>query len=147
MGRGRGRIAIDRRLVWLALAAVPFLAFVGVMATRQGSGWIGVPVLLLALFGGAGVLPGLSSRLDLVWDAGGVEGPCQVWGPYIGFGRARLAWDEIVAIGGTAAGYAWLGAADGRRVYWTEQHRGHQDFLTVLTERRPDLLRIPDEAA
>lgn len=134
------RIVIDRRMVWAALLSVPLLAFVGVMATRQGSGWIGVPVLLLAVFGGIGVLPGLSARLDLEWDDGGVAGPCQVWGPYIGLKRARIGWDEMVAIGGTGAGYAWLGAGDGRRVYWTEQHRGHERFARAIRQRRPDLL-------
>jgi hypothetical protein len=134
-----GRSTIDRRLIWAALAAVPLLAFVGVMAAREGSIIIGGLVLALAFFGGIGVLPGLSSRLDLVWSANGVTGPSTAWGPYIGLGRGRLGWDEITGIGGTWADYAFICGADGRRIYWTEMHRGHAEFIDALKFRRPDL--------
>ncbi len=134
-----GRSTIDRRMVWAALAAVPLLVFVGVMAAREGSRIVGGLVLALAVFGGVGVLPGLSSRLDLTWDEGGVTGPSQAWGPYIGLGRRRLDWDEIAGIGGTWADYAFVASADGRRIYWTEMHRGHAGFMRALRRRRPDL--------
>jgi hypothetical protein len=44
-----GRIRIDRRMIWLALAIVPFLVFVGIMAVRQGSAIIGAVVAIGAL--------------------------------------------------------------------------------------------------
>ncbi|KPF79311.1 hypothetical protein IP88_02080 [alpha proteobacterium AAP81b] len=134
-----GRSTIDRRMVWAALAAVPLLIFVGAMAACEGSLVVGGLVLALAVFGAFGVLPGLSSRLDLVWDDDGVAGPSQAWGPYMGLGRRRLGWDEIVAIGGTWADYAFVSDSDGRCIYWTELHRGHQRFFGALRRRRPDL--------
>ena len=135
-----GRIAIDKRMMAVALATVPFLLFVGYMAARQGSTTIGSVLIIGTLVCFIGVLPGLSPALDLVWDKDGVSGPTQVWGPFIGLKRATLRWDEIAGLGSNMASYAYLEGRDGTRVYWTEQHRDHQTFFRALQRRRPDLL-------
>jgi hypothetical protein len=135
-----GKIRIDRRMIWLALAIVPFLVFVGIMAVRQGSTIIGAVVAIGAVVCGLGCLPGLSSRLDLTWDVTGISGCSQWWGPFIGLRRDHIAWDDIMAIGSTPAGYAYVATADGRCVLWTEMHRGHDRLFAALQRRRPDLL-------
>jgi hypothetical protein len=134
-----GRIAIDKRMLALALAAVPFLLFVGYVAAQQGATVIGGMLIIGTLICFIGVLPGLSPALDVVWDKAGVSGPTQVWGPFIGLKRASLAWDEITRIGGTGVGYVYLQGRDGRRIYWTEQHRDHHRFFAAIQRRRPDL--------
>ncbi|MFZ4687708.1 MAG: hypothetical protein ACOYLS_00585 [Polymorphobacter sp.] len=126
-------------MVWAALAAVPLLVFVGVMAMRQGSVIIGAAVAVLGVVGCIGVLPGLSARMNVEWNDAGVSGPSQAWGPFFGLGRATIGWDEITVFAGTWSGYAFVATADGRRVYWTEQHSGFDRMFRALLRRRPDL--------
>lgn len=135
-----GRIKIDRRQVWLALLMVPLLLFVGVMAMRQGSLLIGGALVAGTLVCGLGTLPALSSRLDVAWDERGLAGPSEAIGPFILFGRATLTWAEIAGLGGTWCGYAFVEAADGRRIYWTELHRPAGRLFAALCRRRPDLV-------
>ncbi len=127
-------------MVWAALLAVPLLLFVGVMAARQGSTIIGGVLVIGTIVCGIGTLPALSSRLDVEWDAAGLAGPSQVYGPFILFGRNRIGWDEIVELGGTGFNYAYVAAADGRRVHWTELHVPPGRLFAMLQRRRPDLL-------
>jgi hypothetical protein len=134
-----GSIAVDRRMLWAALAAVPFLMFVGVMAMRQGATIIGGAVFVLAVVGFFGIAPAFSPKLIVEWDDDGIAGPSQVWGLFFGLGRARIGWDEIAALGGTAVGYAYVAAAAGRRIYWTEQYVGFDRLFRTLQRRRPDL--------
>ena len=135
-----GSIRIGRRMIWVALAMVPFLVFVGIMAMRQGSTIIGAAVAIGAVVCGIGCLPGLSSRLDLRWDKAGISGCAQAFGPFLGLRRDHIAWDDIAVLGGTGAGYAFVAAADGRRVLWTDMHRGHERLFAAIQRRRPDLL-------
>lgn len=139
----RGSIAVDKRMLWAALAAVPFLMFVGVMAMREGSTLVGGAVFLLAVVGSVGIAPAFSSKLVVEWDDDAIAGPSQVWGPFFGFGRARIGWDEIVELGGTAVGYAYVASEDGRRIFWTEQYIGFDRLFRALQRRRPDLVIAP----
>jgi hypothetical protein len=134
------RIAVDKRMLWAALVSVPFLMFVGVMAMRQGSTIVGGAVFLLAVVGFVGIVPALSPKLVVEWDDAGISGPSQVWGPFFGLGRATIGWDEIRLLGATGVGYAYVAAADGRRVYWTEQYLGYERLFRALQRRRPDVM-------
>jgi hypothetical protein len=134
------RIAVDKRMLWAALLSVPFLLFVGVMAMRQGSMIVGGAVFVLAVVGFVGIAPALSEKLVVEWDDAGIRGPSQVWGPFFGLGRATIGWDEIRLLGATGVGYAYVAAADGRRVYWTEQYAGYDRLFRALQRRRPDVM-------
>jgi hypothetical protein len=134
------RIAVDKRMLWAALLSVPFLLFVGVMAMLQGSTIVGGAVFVLAVVGFVGVAPALSEKLVVEWDDAGIRGPAQVWGPFFGLGRAAIGWDEIVQLGATGVGYAYVAASDGRRVYWTDQYAGYERLFRALQRRRPDVM-------
>ncbi len=135
-----GTIRIDRRIVWLALAMVPLLVFVGIMAMRQGSVTIGAAVAIGAVVCGLGCLPTLSSRLDLAWDTAGISGCAQACGPFFGLRRGRIGWDAMVVLGRTGAGYGYVASADGRRVLWTDMHQGQERLFAAISRRRPDLI-------
>ncbi len=54
--------------------------------------------------------------------------------------ETEFDWDDIITLGGTGAGYAYLAAADGRRVLWTDMHNGHDRLFAAIQRRRPDLI-------
>lgn len=95
---------------------------------------------VLALF----MAPALSSRHDVLWKDGIIEGPCQTFGLTLGPKRCRMSFRDILKTGKTGSGYWYIEDAQGNRIYWSYLYRGHLFFRTALQIQRDDL-ELPAE--
>ena len=136
---GGGRIAPGRRAIGIGVVSGLLLSGLGCTALWYGAV---VPGSLMAASGLGGALLvalSLSRRHDLVWSDTGIEGPCRKVLGILGSARTQIRWGEIALTGRTLGGYAFVEAADGRRIYWSSYYSGFVVFETRLKLHRPDL--------
>ena len=136
---GGGRIAPGRRAIGTGVVSGLLLSALGCTALWYGAI---VPGSLMAASGLGGALLvalSLSPRHELVWSDTGIEGPCRKILGILGRARTQIRWGEIALTGRTLGGYAFVEAADGRRIYWSSYYSGFVVFETRLKLHRPDL--------
>jgi hypothetical protein len=79
---------------------------------------------------------------SVTWSIHGLEGPSGVFGALVGGAKVRLAWSRLTRIDQAGWGVWFVETRDGRRIYWTEAHEGHEDLLVRLSARLVDRVSV-----
>ena len=143
----QGRIMPERWSAWFTVLAGLGIFGVGIwqlISGVGGSGWASAGVALMGIAIAGFMAPSLTTLHSVSWNATGVEGPANTFGPTLGTARTEISWAEIVGAGKTSAGYWFVEARDGRRVYWSFFHKGY-GALTAALRSRCRALALPSD--
>lgn len=142
----RGRITPGKLSAALTVVGSVALALAILLASGDSAEWSLRALAGLLLLPGLFMLPSLTTRHDVTWDAQGVSGARRMFGPTLGWARTTIAWPQISSAGRTFTGYWYIQAVDGRRVYWSYLYPGYPVFLRRLARTCPrlDLRAIED---
>jgi hypothetical protein len=117
---------------------------IGVVACLAGVWTLGALGLLLGLALVGFMAPSLTDLHNVCWSSEGVEGPCREFGLTLGLRRTAISWGDIRRTGKTLAGYWYIEAADGRRIYWSFLYRGCGVFASRIAAKCPKVPVPPD---
>ncbi|MFS2111880.1 hypothetical protein ACCC88_19470 [Sphingomonas sp. Sphisp140] len=131
----RGRITPGKGSAIFTVLGSGALAAIAFLSATAWAKWVGGVLLLPGLF----MLPSLTRWHDVCWDGFGIQGTSRMFGPTLGWARAKIAWREIVRVGKTMTGYWYVEAEDGRRVYWSYLYLGYPVLVARLKQACPDL--------
>lgn len=123
-----------------------FLLFIAAAMIVGGSAlwiyegaWIGVVVAVFGLIASPGVAFSMLRNAAVTWSDSAIEGPVQKFGVPMWRGRVRIDWADILRTGKGFDGNWFVAAKDGRRVRWSQFHRGYGALIAALKAKRPDL--------
>lgn len=100
--------------------------------------WGGLIFMIGACIAGF-MTPSLTNIHDVSWDANGITGPANTFGPTLGLKKTTIAWTDITKRGETVTQYWYVESGDRRRIYWSYLYRGHGELERVIAERCSNL--------
>ena len=124
LGPERGRISPGKVSAWLFLAMAAGLLGLGVVALESGAVVPGALIIAFALLFAVMVVPSLTHRLDVRWDADGMTGPGRTFLGIPGWTTTHIAWRDIADTGHTA-NYDYVESRFGTRIHWSYLYPGH----------------------
>jgi predicted small integral membrane protein len=139
MSEAARSIRPERSSAWLAIGlsivCVPIAAY---RFSTDGSPRVAQAAVIMLMLCGFLVwrsVQALRGAQSVTWSIRGLEGPGGAFGALVGGAKVSLAWSGLARVDHAGWGVWFVQALDGRRIYWTEAHEGHEDLLARLSAR------------